>query len=85
VVVGFQLATVCNGPGIEDNGRTSRRMKVIGNSAANAMRVTPSGVATTLPRSTPIQIHGEREGEHQGVGGQRVDGSPRMRHPMMNR
>ena len=53
VVVGFHWATTLSGPGMELTGTKVLATKVMGNRAANAMPVTPSGVATRLPSSTP--------------------------------
>ena len=55
-MIGFHSATACSGPGIDDTGTNVLAMNVSGNNATKAMPWTPSGVATRLPRSTPIQI-----------------------------
>src|SRR5690606_28709276 len=55
-VTGFQAAIVCSGPGMVEVGTNVLATNVSGNSATNAMPVTPSGVDTTLPSRTPIQI-----------------------------
>ena len=47
---------VRSGPGIEEIGTNVEAMNVSGKSATNAMPLTPSGVETRLPSSTPIQI-----------------------------
>lgn len=55
-MVGFHWATTFSGPGMEAIGTNVEAMNVMGKSTAKAMPVTPSGVPTRLPSSTPIQI-----------------------------
>lgn len=55
VVTGFHSATVCRASGMVEVGTKVLATKVRGKRAAKAMPVTPSGVPTTLPRSTPTQ------------------------------
>ena len=56
VAVGFHAANVRSGSGIDVSGTNVLAKNVMGNSTAKAIPVTPSGVATRLPSSTPIQI-----------------------------
>ena len=55
-VTGFHSAIVRRNPGIVAVGTNVLAMNVIGNSTVNATPVTPSGVLTRLPMSTPTQI-----------------------------
>ena len=56
VVIGFHSAMTCSGPGIEATGTKVLATKVSGKRATKAMPCTPSGVRTTEPSRTPIQI-----------------------------
>ncbi|MEZ5137653.1 MAG: hypothetical protein R2711_02395 [Acidimicrobiales bacterium] len=55
-MVEFHWAMVRSGSGMVTTGTNVGAVNVMGNKTAKAMPVTPSGVPTTLPSSTPIQI-----------------------------
>src|SRR5882762_5701436 len=82
VVTGFHSAKALSTVGIVDVGTNVLAMNVIGNIVAKARPVTPSGVATALPRTTPTQIMAKAKANRSRYPPSASRTPDRIRHPM---